>query len=496
MKRVFFACIAIWCVLSASLLQAAVPDNYYQKVLGCWNGKVIGGALGMPREGAWWEDQLREFPSVTGYLSGVKCGWSFYRDHETVPMDGEWHTVTFRCTLPGFRPDTTVPAPIIGISPENDDRPVHLQVRNIRITGHDIPLTDGDFRAFNACEYRDGCFDVDSSFGGERSWIQLIDWRKMEGVKPGEPFEMTADIRYISGENRIGLAFDYYQTGVNGFGPDDDTSYQIVGLLALEEFGPAVTAENIGELWLRLLPMNPKGPLAEEIAFGRLQQGITPPASGDHEVGNAIGGQMKGEIWGLVCPGRPDLAAEYARRDGTVAHKEDGVYGEMFVAAMVSEAFVESDVKKLIETGLSVIPRDSKYARMVRRVLDEYESGRPWVLILRDVKKEYPSMCDPVYPECAIITLALLEGRGDFEYTVITAFYCGSDTDCDTATVGAVIGAVIGCDAIPDKWKQPIHNDFRCFVKGYENWQITDLCRRICRQGERVMRYHGKKSRF
>ncbi|MBQ9358719.1 MAG: hypothetical protein IJT95_04180 [Abditibacteriota bacterium] len=265
-------------LLSGALWSASLSrSEYYNKVLGCWNGKCIGGALGMPREGAFWASQIREFPSFPGYLSDVKCGWSFYRAHQTVPDDGEWHTITFSCALPGFREDTTVPSPIIGISPENYSEPVHLWVKNLRITSHDIPVTDDDFSTFAACRREDGYFDVNSSYGGERSWIQLTDFHKMQGVKPGEKFEMQIDVRYISGENRIGLAFDYYQIGVNGFGPDDDTSYEIVGLLGLERFGPGLTAENIGELWIELLPINPNGNLAEEIALGRLKKGIMPP---------------------------------------------------------------------------------------------------------------------------------------------------------------------------------------------------------------------------
>ncbi|MBQ9359354.1 MAG: ADP-ribosylglycohydrolase family protein, partial [Abditibacteriota bacterium] len=405
--------------------------------------------------------------------------------------------IEFSVTVPDF-PKGQFPAPIIGMSLEEYNERSAILVKDIAITSHPVPLAEkmrADFNGTNSCWYNTGleAWVLDYPGEGGRSWIKTNNFSKFgtDIIKPGDTFIIKMNAKWLQGDNHFGFAFDFMDTDGSGFGPDDDTSYQIIGLLGLEKYGPHLTSEQIGRLWMERITIGLPEYLAEGIALERLRKGIMPPESGDHPVGNAIGGQMKGEIWGLVCPGRPDLAAEYARRDGVVAHKEDGVYGEMFVAAMISEAFVESDVKKIIRRALLEIPAESKYACMVQRVLDEYEGGRTWVQILRDVKKDYPSMCDPVYPECAIITLALLEGKGDFDYTIITAFYCGSDTDCDTATVGAVIGTIIGYDAIPDKWKKPINNTFRCFVAGQENLKITELCRRICRQGERLLRYYG-----
>ena len=34
-----------------------------------------------------------------------------------------------------------------------------------------------------------------------------------------------------------------------------------------------------------------------------------PPESGQHELGEFMGGQMKGKFWGYVPPGNPEAAA-------------------------------------------------------------------------------------------------------------------------------------------------------------------------------------------
>ena len=50
-----------------------------------------------------------------------------------------------------------------------------------------------------------------------------------------------------------------------------------------------------------------------------------------------------GEFWGYVLPGNPEAAAEYGRIDAEVAFHTNGVYGEMFIAAVTVEAFFETE---------------------------------------------------------------------------------------------------------------------------------------------------------
>ncbi|MBO4548437.1 MAG: hypothetical protein J5758_04395, partial [Abditibacteriota bacterium] len=89
--RVFRAACGILALLSAAAWGVPLDrDAYYQKVLGCWNGKCIGGGLGMPREGQWWENQLKDYPLIegyVGYIGNVVKNWSGFLEHQTVPMD-------------------------------------------------------------------------------------------------------------------------------------------------------------------------------------------------------------------------------------------------------------------------------------------------------------------------------------------------------------------------------------------------------------------------
>ena len=49
----------------------------------------------------------------------------------------------------------------------------------------------------------------------------------------------------------------------------------------------------------------------------------------------------------------------------------------------------------------------------------------------------------------AIVALALLWGAGDFSRALSLAVTAGLDTDCNGATVGSVMGAMLGSSGIP-----------------------------------------------
>src|ERR671925_556871 len=63
--------------------------------------------------------------------------------------------------------------------------------------------------------------------------------------------------------------------------------------------------------------------------------------------------------WAMVAPGDPELAADLARRAASVSHDGEAVYGAQVLAAMEAQAFVERDLDRLLDTGVSVIPRTS-----------------------------------------------------------------------------------------------------------------------------------------
>ena len=281
--------------------------------------------------------------------------------------------------------------------------------------------------------------------------------------------------------------------GPTGFGPDDDSLYQIANLLLIEEKGPDITSQDIADKWLASFSVFEAQNCgrAVRVAEELLKKGVRPPESGQHEMGEFMGGQMKGEFWGFLLPGNPAAAAEYGRIDAEVSFHTDGVYGEMFMAALTAEAFFESDPVKLLEAGLAMIPAECDYARCIRDVMewhrqwpDDWEQAHEqidakWAPEGRDKNRR-------VFPNNAVNALALLYGRGDFEKTISIAVMAGWDTDTNAGDVGPVMGVILGPGAIAEKWTKPISNILRSDVKGAEEWKIDELARRTADAGMRM----------
>src|SRR5690606_20309978 len=219
------------------------------------------------------------------------------------------------------------------------------------------------------------------------------------------------------------------------FKPDDDTALPMILIRALEEYGPEVTAQQMGRTWLNYLG-DQRGTLwwggygvsTEHTAYLNLAQGIDAPRSGSMALNGPvlaeqIGGQIFSDIWGLVAPNDPQRAAHYATLASSVSHDGNGIYGGRYIAALVSLAFAESDPRTLVKAGLDVIPADSEYARVVRAVLD-FHAQQPgdWHAAYRHIYDNfgydrYPGVVH-IIPNAAIVVMALLYGDGDFSRSI------------------------------------------------------------------------------
>jgi len=159
-------------------------------------------------------------------------------------------------------------------------------------------------------------------------------------------------------------------------GANDDLELQLIWLEALERYGPALDSRILAERWLDCVFYN-----WDEYGMAKtnLRLGLPPPLSGAYNnwFKDCTGAPIRSEIWACVAPGRPELAARLAYEDAIVDHAGgEGAYGEVFLAALESEAFVSGDVERLINVGLEAIPEECRVAKAVRDTLRWYgESG-------------------------------------------------------------------------------------------------------------------------
>jgi len=277
---------------------------------------------------------------------------------------------------------------------------------------------------------------------------------------------------------------------IDGMPEDDDVNYALLALHLLETYGDGFTTDDVATAWLQLMP-----PLtvftAERVVVENLLAYVEPPdtARVRNPYREWIGAQIRADVWGYVRPGDPAAAAELAWRDGRLSHVENGLYAELWVAAMVAAAFVESDPQRLVAAGLALIPAESRLAEAVAWAAESAAATDDWETVLDGLHARYGHYhWVHAVNNAALVAAALVHGRGDFERSVCAVVMGGWDTDSNGATVGSIVGALGGRAAIPDVWVAPLRNEVRSSLKGFDRSAIDALARRTiaCVPDERV----------
>jgi ADP-ribosylglycohydrolase len=243
--------------------------------------------------------------------------------------------------------------------------------------------------------------------------------------------------------------------------PDDDINYSVLALLLLEDKGAALETVDVARAWLRLLPAGATW-TAERAAYRTLlaRSGEYFPSGGeagfdlvecsDNEYNDWIGAQIRADLYGWVCPGRPRLAAEFARRDAQLSHRGEGVYGAMFVAALGAAIPATDSLDAALAAALEEIPHGSGATAAV--LLGRELSGKSDAVTR--LHERYADL-SPVHTlnNLALVVWALCSADGDFGAAIGDAVAAGWDTDCNGATVGGLVG--LSGVPIPETWTRP-----------------------------------------
>ena len=212
-----------------------------------------------------------------------------------------------------------------------------------------------------------------------------------------------------------------------------------------------------------------------------IRQGIMPPASGswlNNPHADDLDFQIEADFIGLMAPGMVPQALEIAQRVGHIMNSGDGFYGGAFVAGLYSAAFVESDPARILDMALEGIPKESTFWQCVndvRLLHKRYPADwkQSWFELLKKwgndtgcPKGVYLSFDIDAKLNSAYVAMGLLYGDGDFGKSLEIATRCGQDSDCNPATVGGVLGVVLGLEGIPDFWKNPVMDIWEADFEG------------------------------
>jgi len=287
---------------------------------------------------------------------------------------------------------------------------------------------------------------------------------QMIGVTYGAPTEFQYLERLVPEENIP----PWSPERVHGALDQDDLYVDITLAEVLDDHGLDATTEDFGtffrEAGYRLWHAN----LAARRA---LRRGVPATESGTPRYNvhaNDIDFQIEADFIGLMTPGMPQVSNDLCERAGRVMNSGDGLYGGMFVSAMYSAAFFDSDPRRIVEAGLAVLPPESPYAQVISDVLT-WSSEHPddwirvWELIDERWNRREPCPEGALRPfnidakiNGAYIVLGLLYGNGDFSETMKIATRAGQDSDCNPASAAGVLGVVLGYEGIPVEYTSGI----------------------------------------
>lgn len=275
------------------------------------------------------------------------------------------------------------------------------------------------------------------------------------------------------------LANRDYADEINGMPVDDDTNYVVLAQIIIDKYGRDFTPHDVSQTWLCSQPKDSYC-TAERVAFRNFINGYVPPQSAMYKnpYREWIGAQIRGDYFGYINPGNPEAAAEMAWRDASISHVKNGIYGEMFVSAMIAAAAVTDNIEDIIMCGLAEIPQTSRLFESIMSVIEDYKKGVSQKDCFDKIHRKYDEhtehgWCHTI-SNAMIVAAALLYGNGNFDKSVCAAVETGFDTDCNGATVGSILGMANGISGIGEKWTKPINDTLHTSVFGVGTVKISD----------------------
>jgi ADP-ribosylglycohydrolase len=320
----------------------------------------------------------------------------------------------------------------------------------------------------------------------ERTYAGVLG--KIVGVYLGRPFEgwwydeimeklgeITGYVQYRQGKPKR-FSDDSDRLNMPLIVTDDDISGTFTFLRALPDYGNTknLTAEQIGQTWLNylieertILWWGGLGNSTEHTAYLRLKHGLKAPHSGSiatnsQVVAEQIGAQIFIDGWGMVSPGDPEMAADLAKKAGSVSHDGEALYDAQIIAAMEAQAYVESDLNVLLDTAVKLIPNNSLTYRMINDIREWHAEFPDWHQTRDQIVEnygydKYGGNCHTI-PNHALIIMSLLHGNNDLTQSLMMVNTSGWDTDCNSGNVGCILGIKNGLSTFDNgyDWRGPV----------------------------------------
>lgn len=280
--------------------------------------------------------------------------------------------------------------------------------------------------------------------------------------------------------------------------PDDDINYTLLALNLAEAHPDGISSADVGWNWLNNISYHWCWCASRQAYFNMVSLDDTKDI--DAQIAEipyklnpwreCIDGQIRTDLWGYIHPADIISACKDAHRDCAFSLTKNGIYGGMFVAGAIAGAMSRNPtVDTIIKSGLASIPKKSRLYETVIDVCTWWNESKNWEAVCDKIYEKYGHLpFAATLNNMAIVTLGIVAGELDYTKSITIATMCGIDTDCNSGTVGSIIGAAVGINNIPKRWYEPLNDTIKSTVAAFGDCKISEIINRIANLKKR--NYH------
>lgn len=255
---------------------------------------------------------------------------------------------------------------------------------------------------------------------------------------------------------------------------DDDMHVDILNQFIFRDYGPDIGAEDIAAAWDYYGVSDVGG--GETVTSSIRNNGYVPPFTGQSAFGNVgywvTESWIENEMIGLVFPYMYQTCSAYADLFCSTQGDALCLYLGRLCALMQTLAYEYDDATVVMEKAFETMDHYNEIYEIYQFVKGCYEGGLDWrttcvEVVKRAVNCKLISLSDTagfsINANAGMIFIGLFygtkDGKTDFEESVKITSLCGLDGDCTASTVGGIVGAMYGYDALPEKYTEYIGKD-------------------------------------
>jgi hypothetical protein len=289
---------------------------------------------------------------------------------------------------------------------------------------------------------------------------------RSEGKITGPPFLTDADWGSDLGKGPLEFVLS-----LDPWPGDDDTDVEYVALHAMTQAGsPWLTPEQLASAWLAHMDDEYLW-VSNQQALDLMRRGVLPPGTGLPAANQSwlkIDAQLTTELFGALAPGLPETALALAdlaiqnTAGGHAAHASQ-FFVILYSLAPVSDPALpmRDRILSLYAQARALIPDTSKAADIADTILadflanpdmSDWERTRDLVYTRYQLNAAANNFKYRQWTESSVNfatgLIALLYGQGDLLRTIQIGTLSGWDSDNGTATMGGLLGLMLGHDAL------------------------------------------------